>query len=54
MAANRIFWEMNVSYDSIHNFRVHPYMLAFFNSPDRVRDFCSRLSALGIRMPFEE
>ncbi|UKI13474.1 MAG: hypothetical protein L6V84_04535 [Oscillospiraceae bacterium] len=26
---------MNVSYDSIHNFRVHPYMLAFFNSPEQ-------------------
>lgn len=33
MAEQNIFWEMNVSYDSIHNFRVHPYMLDFFADP---------------------
>ena len=81
MAERNIFWEMNVSYDSIHNYRVHPYMLAFFDSPEqqrivrdsgvrvsvgfdghrvedylpeRVRDYCSRLTALGIKMPFED
>lgn len=80
MAEHNIFWEMNVSYDSIHNYRVHPYMLAFFDSseqqdivrtsgvrvsvgfdghrvedylPDRIRDYCTRLTELGIRMPFD-
>ncbi len=33
MAEQNIFWEMNVSYDSIHNYREHPYMLDFFNNP---------------------
>lgn len=79
MAENNIFWEMNVSYDSIHNYRVHSYMTHFFESPeqqeivrrsgvqvsvgfdghrvedylpDRVREYCDRLVALGIRQPF--
>ena len=30
MAKEGIFWEMNVSYDSIHGYREHPYMLRFF------------------------
>ena len=30
MAEAGIFWEMNVSYDSIHGYREHPYMLRFF------------------------
>lgn len=25
---------MNVSYDSIHGYREHPYMLRFFDSPE--------------------
>ncbi len=81
MAEQNIFWEMNVSYDSIHHYREHPYMLEFFRNPaqqsivrragvrvsigfdghrvgdyrpDRVADYSSRLSSLGIRMPFEE
>lgn len=32
MAEEHIFWEMNVSYDSIHNYREHPYMLHFFGN----------------------
>ncbi len=35
MAEEGIFWEMNVSYDSIHGYRIHPYMLAFFDSPEQ-------------------
>lgn len=35
MAQNNIFWEMNVSYDSIHNYREHPYMLEFFKNEDQ-------------------
>lgn len=34
MAEANIFWEMNVSYDSIHNYREHAYMLRFFGSPE--------------------
>ena len=30
MADAGIFWEMNVSYDSIHNYRIHPYLIDFF------------------------
>ena len=81
MAEENIFWEMNVSYDSIHNYRQHAYMLRFFEDeaqqdvvrrsgvrvsvgfdghkvedylPRRVCDYCDRLTALGIKKPFEE
>ncbi len=80
MADEGIFWEMNVSYDSIHNYREHAYVLDFFSDPrkqeivresgvrvsvgfdghrvadyrpDRVADYCRRLTAMGIKMPFE-
>ncbi len=33
MADENIFWEMNVSYDSIHGYRQHPYVLDFFSDP---------------------
>ena len=45
VVTNRIFWEMNVSYDSIHNFRVHPYMLAFFE----IKHFYPKEYAVGQR-----
>ncbi len=81
MAENNIFWEMNVSYDSIHNYRVHPYMLDFFADeekqeiirrsgvrvsigfdghrvedylPERIKEYCNKLTALRIKMPFED
>ena len=81
MAADNIFWEMNVSYDSIHNYRIHQYMLDFFGNeeqqdivrrsdvrvsigfdghrvedylPERVREYNEKLTALGIRKPFED
>ncbi len=80
MADENIFWEMNVSYDSIHGYREHAYMLDFFADeekqnivrrsgvrvsvgfdghrvedylPDRVADYCRRLTNMGIKMPFE-
>ncbi len=80
MAEQNIFWEMNVSYDSIHGYRQHAYMLKFFEDeaqqdivrrsgvrvsvgfdghrvedylPERVRDYCHRLTSLGIKKPFE-
>ena len=80
MAENNIFWEMNVSYDSIHNYREHGYMLEFFKNEeqqeiiresgvrlsigfdghkvedylaDRVRDYCDKVSNMGIKLAFE-
>ncbi|MBQ8345777.1 MAG: PHP domain-containing protein [Clostridia bacterium] len=47
MAEQGIFWEMNVSYDSIHKYREHPYMLRFFEDEDQqaiVRESGVRLS----------
>lgn len=47
MAKQNIFWEMNVSYDSIHNYREHYYMLEFFRNERQqeiVRDSGVRLS----------
>ena len=35
MAEEHIFWEMNVSYDSIHGYREHRYFLEFFESPEQ-------------------
>lgn len=37
MAEENIFWEMNVSYDSIHNYREHAYMLEFFKNKEQQR-----------------
>ena len=81
MAEANIFWEMNVSYDAVHGYRQHAYMLEFFENPelqeivrrsgvrvsvgfdghhvedylpDRVADYCRRLTEMGIKMPFEE
>ncbi len=81
MADENIFWEMNVSYDSIHGYREHAYFLDFFADeqkqdivrrsgvrvsvgfdghrvedylPDRVTDYCRRLTNMGIKLPFEE
>ena len=81
MAKQNIFWEMNVSFDSIHNYQEHAYMLKFFADaeqqaivresgvlvsigfdghriedylPERIKDYCQRLSKMKIKMPFEE
>lgn len=32
MAEAGIFWELNINYDSIHHYRVHKYVLEFFDS----------------------
>ena len=34
MAEQHIFWEMNISYDAIHHYREHSYMLEFFKNSD--------------------
>ena len=47
MAEQGIFWEMNVSYDSIHHYREHPYMLEFFKNKEQqaiIRESGVRLS----------
>ena len=71
---------MNVNYDSIHKYRVHKYMLDFFENEeqqdiirrsgvrisvgfdghrcreylgDRVREYCEKLTELGIPLAFE-
>ena len=47
MAEADIFWEMNVSYDSIHGYREHKYMLEFFKNEEQqaiVRESGVRLS----------
>lgn len=47
LAVNGIFWEMNVSYDSIHSYREHEYVKAFFKSPEQqkiISDTGMRLS----------
>ena len=47
MAEQNIFWEMNVSYDSIHKYREHQYMLEFFSNEEQqaiVRESGVRLS----------
>ena len=81
MAEENIFWEMNVSYDSIHGYRQHGYFLDFFADPakqeivresgvrvsvgfdghrvedylpERVKEYCRRLTEMGIKMPFED
>ena len=33
LARKGIYWEMNVSYDSIHHYREHEYVKKFMNSP---------------------
>ena len=35
MARNNIFWEMNVSYDSIHKYKEHQYVLDFMNDKEK-------------------
>ncbi len=81
MAANNIFWEMNVNLDTIHKGYEHPYMLEFFKNeeqqeivrysgvtlsigfdghrvydykPDRIKEYCEKVSNMGIRLAFED
>ena len=36
MAENNVFWEMNVSYDSIHNYKEHQYVLDLINDKEKL------------------
>lgn len=51
MADEGIFWEMNVSYDSIHHYREHPYMLRFFE--DREQQAIVRESGVRLSVGFD-
>lgn len=35
LAKAGIFWELNVSFDSIHHYKEHEYVKTFFNSPEQ-------------------
>jgi histidinol phosphatase-like PHP family hydrolase/predicted phosphodiesterase/sugar phosphate isomerase/epimerase len=35
MGKNKIFWEMNVSYDSIHKYKEHQYVIDFMNDAEK-------------------
>ena len=51
MAERGIFWEMNVSYDSIHHYREHAYMLHFFE--DEEQQDIVRRSGVEISIGFD-
>jgi histidinol phosphatase-like PHP family hydrolase len=51
MAENNIFWEMNVSYDSIHNYVEHSYMLNFFS--DEAQQDIIRRSGVKLSVGFD-
>ena len=42
MAEQEIFWEMNVSYDSIHQYREHAYVKAFMQD-ERQQALCGKV-----------
>ncbi len=46
MAEENIFWEMNVSYDSIHGYREHAYVADFFSDPRKQES----VMASGVRI----
>lgn len=51
MAKAGIFWELNVSFDSIHHYREHEYVAAFFES--RKQQELVRASGLKISVGFD-
>ena len=51
MAEQNIFWEMNVSYDSIHGFREHKYFLDFF--ADEEKQEIIRRSGVRVSVGFD-
>ncbi len=51
MADMGMFWEMNVSYDSIHNYREHQYVKDFFN--DKALQDTVRQSGVEISVGFD-
>ncbi len=51
MAEQNIFWEMNVSYDSIHGYREHKYFLDFF--ADEEKQEIVRKSGVRVSVGFD-
>ena len=51
MADENIFWEMNVSYDSIHGYREHKYFLDFF--ADEKKQEIVRKSGVRVSVGFD-
>lgn len=51
MAEAGIFWEMNISYDPTHHYRVHEYMLDFFS--DEVKQDIVRRSGARVSIGFD-
>ena len=51
MAEQNIFWEMNVSYDSIHGYREHKYFLDFF--ADEEKQEIIRKSGVRVSVGFD-
>ena len=51
MAEQNIFWEMNVSYDSIHGYREHKYFLDFF--ADEEKQDIVRRSGVRVSVGFD-
>ena len=51
MADMNIFWEMNVSYDSIHNFREHSYVKCFLE--DETQQEIVRKSGVRLSVGFD-
>ncbi|MBE6590768.1 MAG: PHP domain-containing protein [Ruminococcaceae bacterium] len=51
MAESNIFWEMNVSYDSIHKYIEHQYMLDFFS--DKAQQDIVRRSGVKLSVGFD-
>ena len=51
MADRNIFWEMNVSYDSIHGYREHKYFLDFF--ADEEKQEIIRKSGVRVSVGFD-
>ena len=51
MAEQNIFWEMNVSYDSIHGYREHKYFLDFF--ADEGKQEIVRRSGVRVSVGFD-
>ena len=51
MADQNIFWEMNVSYDSIHGYRQHGYFLNFFE--DEAKQEIIRKSGVRVSVGFD-
>lgn len=51
LAESGVFWEMNVSYDSIHHYREHEYVRKFMNDP--IQQALVRKSGLEVSVGFD-